>query len=287
MRIFWIRVRDLDRRWIYLTLAVALVVSILARWRFVDHPSTLVLPLYERIESLPAGSPILLSLEYTPSTRPELEPMAVAVVRHALLKGHRICFMSLWADGSNLIRRVIEGTIVPEFPERVEGRDYAVLGYKAGGEMLINALGQDLTAMYESDVRGEPLGGLSALAGVRSLGDFALIVSLSAGTPGLKEWILYAGDPLGVPVGGGCSGTGTTQLLPYHPRQLVGLLGGLKGAAEYEAALHRGHPEFEQRTMEATDAMGPLAVGHAVIILFIVLGNLGALLGGRRREGAR
>jgi hypothetical protein len=281
------RLAGLDRRWIYLILASALVLTLMTGLRLPERPSVLVEPLYQRVENLPAGSPILLSLDYTPSTAPELEPMAFAVVRHALLKGHRLCFVSLYPEGDNQIARVTEGVIAPEFPAVRAGRDYAVLGYKAGNEMVINALAQRLDSMYAGDLDGRPLVELPALAGVHSLADFALVVAFSAGTPGLKEWILFAGDPLGVPLGGGCNGAGAPQFLPYFPHQLLGLMGGIKGAAEYEAALRLGHPEFHQRTMRATEGMGPQAVAHCVIIAFVLLGNLGLLLGRRRAENAK
>ncbi|MFH1844175.1 MAG: hypothetical protein ABIF77_13290 [bacterium] len=275
----------LDRRWVYLILAVSLAVSLLAGLRFPDRPSALVMPLYDTLESLPPGSPILISLEYTPSTLPELEPMAFALCRHACLRGHRLCFMSLWPEGNNLIGRVVEQVISREFPQLEAGVDWVVLGYQAGNEMLINAISQDLGSMYQSDIDGRPLAGLPALAGIHSLADFRLIVALSAGTPGLKEWILFAGDPLGVPVAGGCSGAGSPQFLPYFPRQLIGLLAGMKGGAEYETALQQGHPEYQQPTQRASESMGPQAVAHVVIIGFILLGNMGAFLVRRRLGG--
>jgi hypothetical protein len=272
-----VRLAALDRRWIYLILTVALVASLIGGLRFPDQPSVLVLPIYEKLESLPPGAAILISCEYTPSTAPELEPMAFALTRHALLKGHRLCFMSLWPEGSNLIGRIVTEVIQAEFPNKVEGEDWVTLGYKAGNEMVINALRLDLSSMYTSDQAGRPLSELPALTGVNSLADFTLLVSLSAGTPGLREWILFAGDPLGVPLAGGCNGAGTANLLPYFPQQLLGLMGGLKGAAEYETALAQGHPEFTQRTRRASRGMGPLAVAQTVIIVFILLGNLGVV----------
>ena len=132
--------------------------------------------------------------------------------------------------------------------------------------------------MYDTDVAGNSLARQPALSGVRTLADFALIVAFSGGTPGLKEWILYGGDPAGVPVAGGCNGAGAPQFLPYFPRQLLGLMGGLKGAAEYETALVRRYPDLRRWPMPATQRMGPQAVAHSVIILFVLLGNLGLVL---------
>ncbi|MFQ6003090.1 MAG: hypothetical protein ACE5KJ_05025, partial [Candidatus Zixiibacteriota bacterium] len=47
--------------------------------------------------------------------------------------------------------------------------------------------------------------------------------------------------------------------------QIVGLLGGLKGAAEYEILIQK--PGMGQRGMDAQ------SVSHLVIILLVILGN--------------
>jgi hypothetical protein len=276
------RLAKLDRRWIYAVLAAALVATLLLRPLFPEEPGPLVTPVYARIESLPPGSPVLFSLEYSPSTAPELEPMAMALTRHALQRGLRICFVSLWPEGNAQIHRVIERVVAREFPQARDGDDFVVLGYKAGGPMLINSLRRELATMYPTDAAGRSLATLPALAGVQRLGDFALVVSFAGGTPGLKDWILYGGDPEGVPVAGGSTGVGSPEFLTYFPRQLLGLLGGLKGASEYEAALAAGHPELGSFPRPATEGMGPQAVAHTIIVLFVVLGNLEL---GRRRLG--
>lgn len=276
----------LDRRWIYVVLAAAILVAMVAHLRFPDHPSPIVQAVYDRIEALPPGTPVLFSLDYSPNSAPEIEPMAFALARHALHRGQRLILLSTWDTGNAMIERLVDRMIRRDFPDKVEGTDWVALGYRVGDEMLINAVRQNLYSMYATDMAGRPLAGQPALAGVRSAADCALIVALSAGTPGLKEWILYAGDVVRVPVAGGATGVGTPEFVPYYPRQMIGLLGGLKGAAEYEAALAHGHPEWPQSTTAATDGMGPQAVAHAVIVLFIVAGNAGLLLARRRRKGA-
>lgn len=268
----------LDRRWIFLVLAVTVALALLTGIRFPDRASDVVQPIFDHLEGLPAGVPILISLDYSPSSAPELEPMAEALTRHAFLTGHPVCYVSLWATGNPMMTRLEERIIRPEFPDAVPGRDWAALGYQAGGEMLINSLRDSLSARYATDRDGRPLHELACLEGVNGLGDFGLIVSLSSGTPGLKEWILYAGDVLDVPVAGGCTGVGAPQFFPYFPLQLVGLMGALKGAAEYEAALAAGHPEYAPPFSQATNGMGPQSAAHLVIIGFILLGNAGLLI---------
>ena len=95
----------------------------------------------------------------------------------------------------------------------------------------------------------------------------------------------FAGDPGGIPVGTGTTAVQAPLLYPYYPGQLVGLLGGLKGAAEYEAALAKQHPELAPRARQATVLMGPQAVAHLLIVVLIILGNVSYAIG--KRRGAR
>ncbi len=277
-----VRLLRLDRRWLYLLLAAALVASLLSGVRFRDRPSRIVRAVFDRIEALPEGRPILLSLDYSPSSAPELEPMAEALTRHALLSGHPVCYLSLWPTGNNMIDRVVDRVIAREFPDAEPGRDYLCLGFQAGGEMLINSLRDSLAARYDTDMAGRPLAGAPLLRGVTGLADFGLVVSLSAGVPGLKEWILYAGDVLDVPVAGGCTGVGAPQFFPYYPQQLLGLLAALKGASEYEAALHARYPDRVPADQRAGLGMGPQAVAHLLLVVLILLGNVAWLAAGRR-----
>lgn len=274
----------IDRRWIFLILALVVGIAVIVEPVFPDRAGELVRPIFDHLDALPAGTPVLISLDYSPSSAPELEPMAAALTRHAMIRGLPICFISLWPTGNNMAERLESGVLREEYPAAEVGKDWVVLGYQAGGELLAHAVVDSLGARFRSDVRGVPLNELPALTTVTGLRDFGLVISLSAGVPGLKEWILYVGDAGHVPLAGGCTGVGAPQFFPYYPRQILGLMAALKGAAEYEAALSARYPDSVPATMQATRGMGPQAVAHLVIVLFIVMGN-GALLWRRWRSG--
>jgi hypothetical protein len=55
---------------------------------------------------------------------------------------------------------------------------------------------------------------------------------------------------------------------------MVGLMGGIKGAAEYEALLRDTYPRYRGTPMRGSRTMGPQTVAHLVIMLFIVIGNI-------------
>jgi hypothetical protein len=272
----------MDRRVIFLLIALAVIIPLVMHYTTSIPPSLIVQTLFDKIESLPPGSKILISFDYGPSTVPENQPMANAFVRHALERGDRVYLMALWPTGARQSQQIIDEIIKPEFPNKVEGVDWIHLGYKAGNQGLINTLMSDFKAMYTTDVSGRAISEFPMMKGIRTLKDFDLILALGSGFPGTKEWIQFAGDPGDIPVGGGTTAVMAPLLFPYYPKQMVGLLGGLQGAAEYESALLAAYPRLRQRSRIASESMGPQVTAHLVIVAFIVIGNITYLVERRR-----
>jgi hypothetical protein len=276
------RLGRLDRRIIFLLIALAVIIPLIVHYTTTIPPSQIVQDLYDKIESLPPGSKILMSFDYGPSTAPENQPMATAFTRHSFEKGHKIYMMALWATGPRQSQQLIDDVINVEFPGKVPGEDYIHLGYKAGNQGLINALLSDFKSMYTSDLAGMDIESFPMMEGIRSLRDFDLILAIGSGFPGTKEWVQFAGDPGNIPVGGGTTAVMAPLLYPYYPKQMVGFLGGLQGAAEYEAALMTGYPKYKDMSRVASTTMGPQVTAHLVIVGFILIGNLTYLLERRK-----
>jgi hypothetical protein len=264
----------LDRRYIFLLIALSVIIPLVFHYTTSIPASPLVQTLFDKIEELPPGSKILMSFDYGPSTVPENQPMANAFIRHAFEKNHRVYLMALWATGPRQSQQLIDEIIQKEFPEKRYGVDWVHLGYKAGNQGLINTLLSDFKAMYTTDIQGTAIDQLPMMQDIRTLRDFDLILGLGSGFPGTKEWVQFAGDPGNIPVGGGTTAVMAPLLFPYYPRQLVGFLGGLQGAAEYESALIHRYPKYQQRSRLASTKMGPQVAAHLVIVAFIVIGNI-------------
>jgi len=273
-----------DRRIIFLLMGVAVLIPLLIHYTTTIPASLIVQDLFDKVESLPPGSKVLISFDYGPATEPENQPMATSITRHCFEKGLRIYMISLWATGPRQATELIDGIITPEFPGKVYGIDWIDLGFKAGGQGLINTLLSDFTAMYTTDVNGRAIAEFPMMAGIKSLRAFDLIYCVGSGQPGNKEWIQFAGDPGRIPVGGGTTAVMAPQLYPYYPKQTVGLLGGLQGAAEYEAALMVKYPKYKTMSRVASEKMGPQVSAHLVIAAFIILGNVTYLVERRRQK---
>jgi hypothetical protein len=143
-----------------------------------------------------------------------------------------------------------------------------------------------MKGMYTTDSDGTAINSIPMMRDVRNLTDFDLIVGIGSGFPGVKEWIQFAGDRGDIPITAGVTAVEAPLLYPYYPKQLRGLMGGLQGAAEYEAELVRNYPRFQHTGETAVRLMGPQAVAHTVIILFVLIGNLAFVFERRRtRQG--
>ncbi len=268
------RLQQIDRRIIFLFIGLAVVIPLLIGASLKEETTPIVQAAFDFVEHLPEGSRVLLSFDYGPTTAPEIQPMVDAMLRHCAERKCKLYMMAVWATGHNLTGETIEKVLKPEFPEYSYGDGYVNLGYKAGNQGLIRLLLVDFKRMYSTDAAGTNIDSIPMMDNINNVKNFDLIVSFGGGFPGIKEWILYAGDPAKVPVAGGCTAVSAPLLYPYYPNQLVGLLGGAKGAAEYENALITAYPDYKSKHMAGMSLMMSQTVSHMVIIFFVIFGNI-------------
>lgn len=281
------KLTKIDRRIIFVLITLAVIVPMLLNLVFVVRPSPIVEAIFNKVESLPEGSRVLVSFDYGPSTVPENQPMADALVRHCLIRNFKVYIIAVWATGEAQANVTIERVIRAEFLSKVYGEDYIQLGFKPGNQGLINAIFTDLKGMFTTDAAGADVNSFPMMAPITGLRDFHLILSIASGKPGLKEWVQFAGDRGNIPVSGGVTAVEAPLLYPYYPRQLLGLMGGLQGAAEYEAALVHKYPQYKATSMIAVRSMGPQTVAHLVIIFFVLVGNVAFFVQRSRDKRAR
>lgn len=248
------KIRDIDRRVIFLLMGLAVGIPIIFRIPFPEITTPMVKQVFDQVDNLPAGSKVLLAFDYDPASEPELQPMANSMVRHLALRKCKLYFIALWPVGQNMIEDTITNVLEPEFPEYIYGNDYVNLGFKSGNEGVIKVIQTNLRKLYTTDGRGTAIDKIEMLNDIKNLKAMAIIVNISAGYPGIKEWIQYGSDPADLPIVGGCTAVQAPLMYPYYPNQLLGLLGGIKGAAEYDEILRSQYGEqISQRYREGLE----------------------------------
>jgi hypothetical protein len=156
-----------------------------------------------------------------------------------------------------------------EFHKR-ERIDYVNLGFKSGNEVVMSQMGSSIPTTFPQDRSGMPVSRIPVMKGIQNFGQIALLVSISAGFPGTKEWVQQIVSRYHVPMVAGVTAVSAPEYYPYlQAGQLQGLLGGMAGAAEYETLVNA--PGLATRGMDAQ------SLAHIFIALMIILGNLAAL----------
>ncbi|MDZ4829618.1 MAG: hypothetical protein SGJ09_05390 [Phycisphaerae bacterium] len=280
-----------DRRIVFLLMGLAVAIPLLAQISFPEVAGQHARATFDAIDSLPSGSKLLFSFDYDPASEGELKPMAEALVYHAASKGHKLYFMSLWPAGAAKAKETINHILKAHFPSYVYGTDYMQLGFKAGNETVIKLIVTDLAKPFPNDELGTPLAKIPMMAGVDDIRAMDLAVVISAGDPGSKQWAQYyvAAYPSEKLVTG-TTGVQSVSLYPYIPQQIVGMLGAIKGAAEYETLVNEKYPLQTSRgpekfLVEGQRRMAPQLTAHLLMVALIILGNVVQFA--RKREGKR
>lgn len=285
--------QNLDRRWIFLVMGLSIAIPILFQLEFPEKPSALAQAVFDEIDNLPDGSPVLMAWDFDPASEGELKPMATAFVRHCCEKRHKMYFLALFSPvGQQMIDNSINEVIREDFPDLVYGVDYVNLGYKSGYEGVIKVIVTDLRGLYTTDARGTNIDQIPMCKEIDNIQQMKLIINVSAGYPGTKEWVQYAATPFPkVHLVAGNTGVQASQMYPYIPNQLPGMLGAIKGAAEYEELVVDKYDRQRDRTpppryQEAKRRMGPQLVAHLLMIVLIICGNVLYFMGRRRQRTA-
>lgn len=278
---FFSKLMQLDRRWVYLLLVIVCLTAYYSDFNVPIIVENETKAIYDFIEALEPGEIIFVAVDYDPSSQAELHPMTYALVEHAFRKDLKVIFTALSQNGPGMVdqalRDLTDSLRLPktyngvsfEGKEIVNGVDYTFLGYKPYYAIVITAMGQDYRILFPSDYYGTPLDSIPMMKRVHNYDDIALLVDISSGSI-TDAWISYGQGKFDFPLALGLTGVMTAQYYPFlQSKQIMGLMGGLLGAAQYE--------HLADNPGLAKDGMRVQLPAHLLIILFIIIGNVGYL----------
>jgi len=198
-----------------------------------------------------------------------------AALRQAFENDVRVLMLGHLAIGLPLGHMALE-EIAAEYGAEY-GVDYANLGYRPGYIAVMIAMGREIGDIYSTDYRGTPIREMPVTEHIHSYGDIDLLFGFEHGAV-IDYWVRYAQARFDQRMAFGTTAVMAPDAYPYlQSQQIEGLVGGLKGAAEYETLV--GHPDLGTRGMPAQEW------GHLLVIGFIVMGNLGYFFTRRRKGG--
>ena len=277
----------LDRRIIYLILLIVVMLPLI----FPSAQSVRVMPPVEKffnaVDEIPKEKALIIDFDYTPQDMPELEPMGIAILRHAFKKRIKVLALSLYVQPLGLAQSALT-QVTEEFnsvaktnaDSIIYGRDYVFLGWQVGPVLAMLSMGKSITNFYNVDYYGNKTDTLPLMKHIKNYNKVGLVASLSpSDIP--RYWVAYAQNRFGVKVGAGVTSVSASEFYPYlQTGQFSGLMIGMKGAAEYEEMVESNLNIKGRR--KAGESLPSLTYAHLLIIAFIVIGNIGHFI--KRRQ---
>lgn len=268
--------RAMDPRLIYALVLVAVLVPIL-------HPIGLPVPvssptkgLYDVVQALPVGSHVWIGVDGQAGTAAESIPQLIVTVRHLFAKPVKIMFVSFTADGPMIYAKSMNSIKIPA--EKKYGEDYVYMGFIPGEETGIASLADDIKGTAKREYFGTQADSLTALRDVKTVKDFDLVLTACALSYMMDAYVRQIVTRHNVKLAFLSLGMNYPEKSVYFPNQIVGILNGLIGAAEYENITG-----FLGAASSATDAF---SMEQVLLLVLIAVANVGYFASKRKRRGA-
>ena len=285
----------LDRRFIFLLVAAALGIFLYLPFALPTTIDPEVRSFFDAVDELEAGDVVVISSDYGPSTEPEIRYMHENVLYHLFYKDCRVICVGFWPYGPDMtekyVRRARDLVRRDWGKEKEAGVDYVELPYLSGDEIAILNVASSVPDALPETRDGRRSADLPIMEGITGFAPdpvtgertIKLLVDMASGEPGVREWIRMAGKRYDMRIMAGVTSVMATDLYPFmQSGQVVGFLGGLPGAHQYETLLVGGGIRREPSEIDADMAIQ--SVIHFLIVGLIVLGNLGTWRNRRRRR---
>jgi len=266
------RFDEINPKLIYLLMAIVLIFPVLKPIGMpISIDQQLTQPVFNWIEGLNAGDIVIFDAAYGGGSDAELTPQLKAWFTHCMRKGVKVVGVAQWEAGATLAYDALK-TLAPSLEAKgisvKYGVDWVMAGFKAGGQTTFRAMQDDFWKTCGNiDWLKNDFSTLPLMANVKKWTKDTIkgFICYSAGSPGIPTYTtyfpdqnLYVGD-VAVQV------AGTSNLL--RSGQAKGIIPGLSGAAQYEKLI--GEPGYGVKLMDAQ------SLGHVLVIVLVVLGNVG------------
>jgi hypothetical protein len=283
------RVPEIDRRFIYLFVFLALALPLLVKKSVPPARMSSAERIFELVEKADIKNPDIafVAMDYGPNLVAENGAQAEVALEHLMRRRIPFAVFSLYVQAEPFLEDVparIAGRLMNEMPgqEWKYGVDWVNLGYRPGQYLVVQGIpkSQNLVEFFKNDARGNSLAELPAFRGVRTIENIKMLFEFTGLVGMLDTYIAFFQKEGYRPIiAHGCTSITIPDSYTYlDAGQLNGVFEGIAGAAWYSKLMTDLHSE---RTPDDAVLINTgLGVAHLLVILLIVLGNLGSFVSG-------
>ncbi len=281
-------IKNLDRRIIFLFIAIAVIITLVNPMYLDINISKNADKFLKALDSINENENVIVSFDYAASGEPELKPMSYGILYRLFQRRAKVIIMGFWDQGPGLADQTVK-EVIDKFekdnPGRkiIYGKDYINIGYKAGGFTVIINMSKAIKEIFTTDKNGDPINSFEIMNGVNKLADIKMIFALTGGNNGLLDiWLPFARQQYNIPVAGGCTSVSAPQFYQYmNSGQLTALLDGFKTAAELLKAIEYTDTDTNKKANLLSKEVHKIAdvqsIVHLIIMIFIIIANVSYL----------
>ncbi|MEO0005746.1 MAG: hypothetical protein ABIK49_07085, partial [candidate division WOR-3 bacterium] len=200
----FIRLQRIDRRYIYLILFLVILMPLIFPFKIQPKPTPPVEQLFNYIDTMPENKALAISVDFTPDTRAELQPMVVALLRHAFATKRRVGILTMMVYGLGLAEEAIQ-QVTAEFNANAKthedsviyGEDYVFWGWTTPLLTVMLGMGERITNVFPVDYYGNRTETLAIMRHIKNYDDIGILVTIAASALP-RSWINYAQVQFGV-----------------------------------------------------------------------------------------
>lgn len=268
------KIDKLDRRYIFLMLAILCFLPVLFPMGLPVPLSPATISSYKTMEDLKPGDIICMTFDYSGGTAAELYPQNVVILKHALRKGLRAVAVSFSVGGPEMGNNAFAESGYTTSKEY--GVDYVNLGFVAGTETGMSSFAKNIQALISTDFKGTPLSEIPLMKEVQNMKSFSYFAFTTSTS---QDMYVRQFSNQGVPVVGCIQSLYFSVLEVYMGSgQIVGFLNGLRGTAEYE--IMTGYLGVGAITMDQA------SITHLYGVVLLIIGNI-AFYFSRKKQGGK
>jgi hypothetical protein len=269
--------QEVDRRVLYVLLLLAVTLPFFVKGSIHVPVSQPTQSLYDAVEGLPENSFVLFSPNFSAGTRGENGAQSEVLLRHLILMWHkkkvRFGILAFDPQGKTLAQDTVLN-LQKEYDKLgygvQEGVSWVNFGYRVDETNFLRAMVKDVPGALTKDIHDQSVGALPVMQGIHTAKDIALILDVNP-TTDYTIYIQFMQGPFKIPMGLAPTAVMVPEAFNYlDSGQIVGLLQGVQGAAEYEQLLNT--------PARATRAANSLSAAHLLLIGLIIMGNIAMLL---------
>lgn len=281
---FFERLERIDRRVIYLFVALSLSIPLLTNVTLAPAPMRTADSFFtalDAIEQKPANL-VLISMDWGPGTSAENKPQTMVTLEHLMRKRIPVAIISVYTLATPFLETVpreVAARLEQEFPgEKWEyGKDWVNWGFRPGGILMIQGLAKsdNLLGYLKTDANGVPLENYPIMQGIQTIKNIPYFIEFTGLVGVFSYWVQFLQGPTFLH---GCTSVTIPEAFIYYSsKQVAGFFEGLAGAAYYETLLMK---KYETRSSDsvALRTNTGLSFAQLIVLFFILLGNVGLIV---------